>query len=104
MTKKMIKLSISCICIYFLFIQSIYGLEGFNIVHTSKNMEGYIVSAECNPGGGSNCPCSDDDVLLESFVNYGEVTANPHKRNTWVNAIGGTKFIENMPDGSSVIG
>ncbi len=71
-------------------------------IYTSPNLEGHVVNAECNPGGGSNCPCSQDDVAIYSYEDYGEVVSNPLSRNTWVNAIGGKRFIEEFPDGTLV--
>ena len=74
----------------------------FEIIYTSTDLEGHIVSAECNPGGGSDCPCTNEDVAIASFDGYGEVTSNPRERPTWVNAIGGVQFVETLPDGAPV--
>ncbi len=72
------------------------------VIYTSQNLEGHVVNAECNPGGGTNCPCSQDDVAIYSYDSYGEVVSNPFLRNTWVNAIGGKRFMETFPDGAPV--
>jgi len=66
----------------------------FQLLYTSPNLEGHAVAAECNPGGGSDCGCTGEDVVIEFFDDYGEVTSNPQAQNTWVNAIGHRKFIE----------
>ncbi|MBT4503489.1 MAG: hypothetical protein HOC74_37505 [Gemmatimonadetes bacterium] len=72
--------------------------DPFQLIYTSSNLEGHAVAAECNPGGGSACGCTAEDVAIEFFDGYGEVTSNPRAQNTWVNAIGHKKFIETFPD------
>lgn len=66
-------------------------------LYASGNLSGHIVAAECNPGGGTSCPCSLTDVQVTSHLSYGEVTSNPRRTNTWVNAIGYKAFRENFP-------
>jgi len=78
------------------------GLQQNKVIYTSQNLEGHIVAAECNPGGGTNCYCTDNDVSIVPFGNYGEVTSNVQKRNTYVNAIGHKKFIETFPMGDTI--
>jgi parallel beta-helix repeat protein len=56
--------------------------------YASHNLSGHSVAAECNPGGGTNCPCSDEDVSIASYDCYGEVTSNVRGIHTYVNAIG----------------
>ena len=72
-------------------------------IYTSQNLVDFEPFAECNPGGETNCPCSEEDVRIESFENYGEVTSNVLKVNTYVNAIGHKKFIEIFPNGAPII-
>ncbi|MBF0370686.1 MAG: hypothetical protein HQL52_14635 [Magnetococcales bacterium] len=68
-------------------------------IYQSTNLDGHQVFAECNPGGGTDCDCSDSDVVIESHAEYGEVTSNPFLNNTYVNAIGYKKFYEGLPNG-----
>lgn len=67
-------------------------------LYTSHNLNGHSIFAECNPGGTSYCPCSDADVRIISHDAYGEIISNPLEINTYVNAIGGKKFIETLPN------
>jgi hypothetical protein len=77
--------------------------NGYKIIYTSKNLTGHQVIGECNPGGGSNCSCDEvNDVLLESFEDFGQVTSNPRENYTNVNAIGYKKFTDIFPDGTSI--
>ena len=84
--------------------------EGYNfrfspqyyLIYTSQNLSGHSVYAECNPGGETNCSCSDEDVSITYFKDYGEVTSNPREINTYVNAIGYKKFNETFPDRDSI--
>jgi hypothetical protein len=73
-----------------------------NIIYSSTDLYGHSLFAECNPGGGTNCPCSDLDASIESFENYGEVISNPREVNTYVNAIGFKKFTELFPDDTPI--
>lgn len=72
------------------------------IIYASRNLSGHSVAAECNPGGGTDCPCSDDDVAVESFEDHGEVTSNVHAAHTFVNTIGYKKFTETLPNGNLI--
>ncbi|MBP7688591.1 MAG: hypothetical protein KA765_11805 [Thermoflexales bacterium] len=72
------------------------------LLYASSNLSGHGVSAECNPGGVSSCPCSDQDAMLIPAVGFGEVTSNPHQIGTYVNAIGHKKFIETFPNGDGL--
>jgi hypothetical protein len=72
--------------------------KGYRTLYSSQNLSGHEVVSECNPGGGSSCPCSEQDVALQAFDDYGEVVANPQQQHTWVNAIGHKKFVEAFPD------
>ncbi len=74
----------------------------YTILYTSQNLSGHSVAAECNPGGGTNCPCSAQDVAIVSYAKYGEVTSNIREVNTYVNAIGYKKFIETFPNDEPV--
>ena len=69
-------------------------------IYTSSNLAGHEVAAECNPGGATECSCSNSDVVIASSLEYGEVTSNIARRNTYVNAIGYKKFEETFPDGN----
>jgi hypothetical protein len=69
-----------------------------NVIYSSHGLLGHSIFAECNPGGDSNCACSQEDALISSFTDYGEVTSNVREANTYVNAIGYKKFIEVFPD------
>ena len=69
-------------------------------------LNGYGVSAECNPGGTTNFACSAADVSIAtgsdpSYV-FSNVTANPGADLTFVNAIGNIKFTNDTPDGQPV--
>lgn len=70
-------------------------------------LNGYGISAECNPGGTTNFPCSLNDVSIttgsDSSSQYSQVTANPNGRTTFVNAIGNIKFTNTTPDGQPVM-
>lgn len=72
------------------------------VIYVSPNLFGHSIAAECNPGGVSQCPCSELDVGLATFGEYGEVTSNVREVNTYVNAIGHKKFTETFPDGSPI--
>ena len=72
------------------------------IIYTSNNLYGHSMYAECNPGGETNCPCSDEDVIFTCYENYGTVTSNVYERDTYVNAICYKKFSETFPDGDSI--
>lgn len=74
----------------------------YDLIYTSSNLSGHSVVAECNPGGSTSCICSDDDVDIASFENYGEVTSNVLETNTFVNAIGYKKFEETFPNGNPI--
>ena len=71
-------------------------------LYTSSNLAGHTVVAECNPGGTTNCPCSDADVSITSLADEGIVTSNSHENNTWVNAIGYKKFTEQLPNNQPI--
>jgi len=72
------------------------------VIYSSQNLSGHSIAAECNPGGVSQCPCSEADVGLATFAEYGEVTSNVREVNTYVNAIGYKKFTETFPDGDPI--
>jgi len=69
-------------------------------LYTSSNLTGHLVAAECNPGGVTACPCSEADVSI--LADQGIVTSNPRGNNTWVNAIGYKKFIEQLPNNQPI--
>lgn len=72
-------------------------------IYSSTNLEGHSIFGECNPGGGTSCPCNEQlDASIRSYTSYGEVTSNPRQRNTYVNAIGFKKFSEFFPDNTPV--
>lgn len=68
-----------------------------SLIYASPNLEGHEIFAECNPGGGSVSQCSQNDVRLQVFDRYGEITSNYRRSNTYVNAIGYKKFAEVFP-------
>lgn len=72
------------------------------LIYSSLNLAGHSLFPECNPGNASSCPCSDADVSLLTFDNYGEVTSNVRTVNTYVNAIGYKKFVESLPSGEAI--
>lgn len=72
------------------------------LIYSSLNLGGHSVVPECNPGNATSCPCSDVDIYLASFDNYGEVTSNVRNVNTYVNAIGYKKFVETFPGGEPI--
>ena len=67
-------------------------------IYRSINLAGHSVFPECNPGGTLACHCSEDDVGIESFEAYGEVTSNVRGRSLYVNAIGGKQFVDRFSD------
>lgn len=69
-------------------------------IYRSHNLQGHSTFAECNPGGGTQCTCTQQDALLQSFRDYGAVTSNPSLQHTYVNALGYQKFTEAFPDQS----
>lgn len=75
-----------------------YVGNSVDVIYASWNLSGHQVFAECNPGGGSQCPCSPEDVHIEAFADRGRVTSNVRQRHTYVNAIGYRKFTEFFPD------
>jgi hypothetical protein len=75
--------------------------QQYPLLYASANLDGHSVIGECNPGGGTFCQCDPVmDVKLDSFANYGEVTSNPRRSNTYVNAIGFKKFTDTFPEGT----
>ena len=72
------------------------------LVYSSSNLSGHEVFAECNPGGGTSCPCSPSDVAMSQTKTFGTVTANPNNGNTWVNAIGNKTFQEQLPNNKPI--
>jgi hypothetical protein len=72
------------------------------LLYSSHNLSGHTIFAECNPGGTSDCPCSESDVSIGWHNDYGEVTSNPRLKNTYVNAIGAEKFTDVFPDGKPI--
>jgi hypothetical protein len=58
------------------------------VIYSSRNLEGHEIFAECNPGGGTNCACSGEDVRVNAYEDFGEVISNVRGVNTYVNAIG----------------
>ena len=71
------------------------------LMYQSVNLSGHSKAAECFSVG---CPdnCSNDDISLTSFDNYGEVTSNVNIENTYVNAIGHKKFTDFFPNGTPI--
>jgi hypothetical protein len=74
----------------------------YQAIYTSRNLEGHELAAECNPDGGTDCPCTAEDISMTSLPDHGEVTSNPRLMHTYVNAIGYHKFYETFPDGAPV--
>jgi hypothetical protein len=72
-------------------------------IYKSADLADHLVAPECNPGGGSSCPCSEADVSIRALGEYGLVTSNARLTNTWVNAIGYKKLVEQLPDGQPII-
>jgi len=72
------------------------------VIYVSSNLSGHSIAAECNPGGVSQCPCSEADVDLTVFEDHGEVTSNVREVHTYVNAIGYKKFTETFPNGDPI--
>lgn len=95
------------ILIFVLFLLSMNSADSwgynFEVIYSSRNLSGHSVASECNPGGGTNCTCSDEDVSISFFPGYGEITSNLRGTNTYVNAIGYKKFTEAFPNGNPVI-
>lgn len=71
-------------------------------LYYSPNLADFRIVAECNPGGGTQCPCDQSDVALNTEGDYATVTSNPQGRKTWANAIAGRTFNEFLPDGALV--
>jgi hypothetical protein len=71
-------------------------------LYVSRNLAGHALFAECNPGGGTDCPCTEADVALRALIDHGEVTSNVAVTHTYVNALGYQKWVEIMPDGNPV--
>ncbi len=71
-------------------------------IFTSVDLDGFAVVPECNPGGDTECPCSQDDVHLDSQAGFGEVTSNYRRESCWVNAIGHKSFTGLFPDRSPI--
>jgi hypothetical protein len=69
------------------------------VIYRSANLDGHAVDAECNPGEAQSCPCTLADVALKVLSTHAEVTSNPNRNQTWVNAIGYKKFASQLPDG-----
>ena len=76
--------------------------QRYRTIYTSQNLSGHSLFAECNPGGGTSCACSSEDVSLTPFAEYGQVTSNVRRTNTYVNAIGYKQFTEVFPDGEPI--
>jgi hypothetical protein len=92
-----------CLSVFVLFTGlSRAQVTSFDTIYTSRDLSGHLVTAECNPGGTTSCPCSDEDVSIESFGTYGTVTSNVRRVHTYVNAIGYKKFQEIFPQGDSI--
>lgn len=88
---------------YELFLPIIYiNSPEQSLIYNSENLSGHSIFAECNPGGDSNCVCSQDDAQIHSYSDYGAVISNPSLRNTYVNSIGYKKFTDYFPDRSSI--
>jgi len=49
-----------------------YVSKSMDVIYKSANLGGHEVFAECNPGAGTQCPCSAEDVRIESFDGYGQ--------------------------------
>ncbi len=71
----------------------------FSTLYDSEYLEDFYVSAECNPGGVSDCPCTIDDVEMKFYDTYAVITSNPNLNQAYVNAIGGYSMIETYPSG-----
>lgn len=83
----------------FLFTGVASSATVYEELYTSSNLDGHEVFAECNPAGGTDCPCSEEDVDINSFEDYGQVTSNVLLNNAYVNAIGAKRFFEEFPNG-----
>jgi hypothetical protein len=69
------------------------------LLYSSANLAGHLISAECNPGGTTSFPCDPLlDVALVGHASYAEVVSNPRLERAYVNAIGHKKFVETFPD------
>ncbi len=71
-------------------------------LYSSTNLFGHSIFAECNPGGTSDCPCSEKEASIRTFPDHGEITSNPDLINTYINAIGYKKFTETYPNGQPI--
>lgn len=71
-------------------------------IYTSQNLRNHTLAAECNPGGATQCECSDTDVDLVLSPTHGEVISNVRGRRTFVNAIAYRQFRDNFPGGEDV--
>ena len=77
--------------------------HAFEVIYTSSNLEGHsIAESECNPDGGTDCACSDEDGALFSEQTHGGIVSNVRGQNTWINTIGHKKFRETLPDGMPI--
>jgi hypothetical protein len=76
--------------------------SNLEVIYSSRNLEGHEIFAECNPGGGTNCACSGEDVRITAYGDFGEVISNVREVNTYVNAIGFKKFTEKFDLGIPV--
>ncbi|MFH0866941.1 MAG: hypothetical protein V1904_12155 [Bacteroidota bacterium] len=65
-------------------------------LYTSSNLNDFTVVDECNPGGGTNCPCSINDAGILYYPGHLEVISNVNHVNTWVNAIAYKKYIDSL--------
>lgn len=98
-TKSIVGITIGIL----LFVSTAHASELNRILlYSSSNLSGHEVFAECNPGGGTSCPCTSGDVAMSKTKTFGMVTANPNTSHTWVNAIGNKTFIEQLPNNRSI--
>jgi len=64
----------------------------------SKNLSGHTVS----PEQVGTMPVYQSDVGITSYADYGVVRSNVPQRNVYVNAIGNTKWTDNLPSGTPI--
>lgn len=89
---------------YLLFIGLLVGLPSPRpgnsiLLYESSNLADYSVFAECNPGQTTKCPCVPTDAKIQTFDDFGAVTANVRGTYSFVNAIGNHKFFDRFSIG-----
>jgi hypothetical protein len=72
--------------------------DPYKLLYSSQNLNDFVVVDECNPGGGTDCPCSITDVGINYKPDYIEVISNKDTTHTWVNAIAYKKYVNSLPE------